>query len=63
MRRLSRVNTDVNKGVQAVFVVAKGAMGFDQNYRTLRTIRPDPQNPDEEVFTDFKVCFFAHRAL
>jgi len=30
-------------------------MGFDQNFRILRSIIPDPQDPELEITTDFKV--------
>jgi len=30
-------------------------MGFDQNFRILRSIVPDPQDPQKEITTDFKV--------
>jgi hypothetical protein len=30
-------------------------MVFDSNFRILRSIVPDPQNPDDEITEDFKV--------
>ena len=30
-------------------------MGFDPNYRILRSIIPDPQDPKNDLETDFKV--------
>lgn len=30
-------------------------MAFDRNFRTLRSVIQDPQNPEEEIHTDFKV--------
>jgi len=35
--------------------VAKSAMGFDESYRTLRSIIPDPQDPEKEITKDYKV--------
>jgi hypothetical protein len=30
-------------------------MGFDEKYRILRSIVPDPQDPERDLVTDFKV--------
>jgi hypothetical protein len=30
-------------------------MGFDESYRTLRSIIPDPQDPEKEITNDYKV--------
>jgi len=30
-------------------------MGFDENFRTLRSIIPDPQDPEKEITKDFKI--------
>jgi hypothetical protein len=37
------------------FCAKARAMGFDNNFRILRSIVPDDDDPNQEVSTDFKV--------
>jgi hypothetical protein len=34
------------------------SMAFDQNFRILRSVIPDPHNPEVDITTDFKVSSF-----